>query len=58
MLCLTRRLDEEVIVEMPDGRIVRVRVGEVRADRVRLLFDAPQDVRIDRREVYERRRPE
>jgi carbon storage regulator CsrA len=39
---------------MIDGRI-RVMVAEVRGDKVRIGIDAPADVRIDRREVHERR---
>jgi carbon storage regulator CsrA len=47
MLVLSRKVDETVII---DGRIV-VRVVAIRGGKVRLGFDAPQDVRIVRAEL-------
>ena len=54
MLILARRLYEEIYLETSDGRVT-VRVTELRDGRVQLGFDAPLSVRIDRREVTERR---
>lgn len=54
MLLLTRKPGQSVII---DGDI-RVTVQEVYADRVRLSFEAPQQVRIDREEVHEARKCE
>src|SRR5262245_49297137 len=51
MLVLTRYLGEEIVI---DGQI-RLRVGAVRGDQVRLGICAPPSVRVDRREVHERR---
>ena len=48
MLVLSRRRDEVVLI----GDNIRVRVVDIRGDKVRLGFDAPDDVRIDREEVY------
>jgi carbon storage regulator len=51
MLVLTRRVDEEIVIDNQ----VRVRVMEIRGDRVRLGIVAPASVRVDRQEVHERR---
>ena len=49
MLVLARRADEEVII----GEDISVKVVEIRGNVVRLGFNAPADVTIHRREVYE-----
>ena len=49
MLVLTRRIDEEVMI----GREISVKVVEIRGNVVRLGFNAPADVAIHRREVYD-----
>jgi carbon storage regulator len=51
MLVLTRRLGEKVII---DGNIV-VTVVAVEGTHVRLGIDAPPHVRVDRKEIHERR---
>ena len=55
MLILTRKRDEEVVIETPAGDLIRVVVTDAGwADgkiRVRLGFDAPKAVRIHRKEV-------
>lgn len=55
MLVLARRLGERVVVTMPDGRLVRVLLVDVDRGKVRLGFDAPPDVLVDREEVHARR---
>lgn len=50
MLVLTRKCSESIVIE---GGIV-VTVLEVRGNKVKLGLDAPDDVRINRQEVYER----
>ena len=52
MLVLTRKIGEEIII---DGRI-RVVVTSIDGSKVRLGIVAPQDVRVDRQEVHQRRR--
>lgn len=47
MLVLTRRRGEKVVI----GQDVTVEVVDVNVGRVRLAFDAPQQVSIDREEV-------
>jgi carbon storage regulator len=49
MLVLSRKKDESIII---NDNIV-VTVVEIRGDKVRLGFDAPKEVPIHRREVYD-----
>lgn len=51
MLVLSRRIGEEVVIDEQ----IRVVVVEVRGARVRLGICAPASVRVDRKEVHERR---
>ena len=48
MLVLSRQRDEAVKI----GDNVTVRVVDIRGDKVRLGFDAPDDVKIHREEVW------
>lgn len=50
MLVLSRKTQEGVVI----GDNVRVRVLEIRGDRVKLGFIAPADVRICREEIDQR----
>lgn len=54
MLVLSRKVGEAVAI----GDDVVVKIAEVRGNRVRLAFEAPRDVAIDRSEVRERQSPE
>ena len=58
MLALTRRIGESVILTLPDGRRVEFWISDKSAEQVRLGIDAPDDVRIDRSEVIQRRERE
>ena len=49
MLVVSRKRDEEIVI---DG-CIRVMVIAIRGDKVRLGIEAPKDVPVDRREVYE-----
>jgi len=49
MLVLSRKKNESIIIN--DNIIVTV--IEIRGDKVRLGFDAPKDIPIHRREVYD-----
>ncbi len=48
MLVLSRQKDESVLI----GDDIRVRIVDIRGDKVRLGFEAPADVKIHREEVY------
>jgi len=50
-LVLTRKVGEEVVI---DGNI-RVMLVAIKNNKVRLGFSAPVSVRIDRKEVFDRR---
>jgi carbon storage regulator len=52
MLVLSRKLDEEIVI---DGRVV-VKVVAIDRGKVRLGVEAPQGVRVNRREVEDRPR--
>jgi carbon storage regulator len=49
MLVLSRQRDESIII----GDNIVVTVVDVRGDKVRLGIDAPREVSVHRREVYE-----
>ncbi len=51
MLVITRREGEEVVIGDPKNPIGVVRIASVKGDRVRVAFDFPRDVHINRREV-------
>ena len=48
MLVLTREVDQSIII----GGKIRVMVVKVRNGKVRLGFDAPDDVEVWREEIY------
>lgn len=52
MLILARKQEEDLIIGQP-GQEVIVRVVEIRGDKVRLGIEAPRDVPVHRREVWE-----
>ena len=49
MLVLTRRMNESIVINDD----ISVLVVEVRGDRVRLGIDAPKNVSVHRKEVYD-----
>ncbi|HUT11156.1 MAG TPA: carbon storage regulator CsrA [Thermoguttaceae bacterium] len=49
MLVLSRQRDESIII----GDHIVVTVVDIRGDKVRLGIDAPQEIPVHRREVYE-----
>lgn len=55
MLMLKRKLDERIVITLPDKRRITILVAEVERGAVRFGIDAPKDVRVDREEVDERR---
>jgi carbon storage regulator len=52
MLVLTRKIGEEIIIDEE----ICITIVDIRGDRVRLGITAPKATRVDRREIYERRR--
>jgi len=49
MLVLSRQRNEDVII----GDDIVIKVVEIRGDKVRLGVDAPKEVTVHRREIYE-----
>lgn len=59
MLILTRKPDEDIIIQCPDGNVIKIVTLSIDSPhRVRLGFDAPKDFRIDRKEIFELRKQE
>lgn len=52
MLVLSRKRDEEIVIDHPSG-LITVRVMEIRGDKARIGFSAPKEVAIHRREVWD-----
>ncbi len=51
MLVITRREGEEVVIGDPKNPLGIVRIAAVKGDRVRVAFDFPREVEINRREI-------
>lgn len=49
MLVLSRKKDEKIVI----GDNISIMVVEIRGDKVRLGIEAPRDVTVHRREVYD-----
>lgn len=51
MLVVTRQQGQEVVVGDPKNPLGVIRIAQIRGDRVRIAFDFPKHVQINRREV-------
>jgi len=51
MLVLSRKKDQSIIITLQDGTKIKVLVSNLSKDVVRLAFDAPRKVKINREEV-------
>jgi carbon storage regulator CsrA len=51
MLALQRRVGEEIVIGDPRHPLGTIRVVEVHGDKVRLSFDFPRDIQINRKEL-------
>lgn len=51
MLVLTRKLGEEIVIPSLD---ITIRLVEIRGDKVRLGIEAPSQIPVHRREVWDR----
>ncbi|MEM9420773.1 MAG: carbon storage regulator [Planctomycetota bacterium] len=58
MLALTRRIGEEVVLGDPNAPLGRIRVVDIHGDKVRLAFDFPREVEINRKELADEKRRE
>ena len=55
MLALTRRPGEEVVIGDPSNPLGVIRVVDVHSDKVRLSFDFPREIKINRRELADQK---
>ncbi len=55
MLALTRRVNEEIVIGDPANPLGVIRVVAVHGDKVRLSFDFPREVKINRRELADQK---
>jgi carbon storage regulator CsrA len=51
MLVITRREGEEIVIGDPKNPLGVVRIAAIKGERVRVAFDFPRDVEINRREI-------
>jgi len=58
MLVVTRQEGEEVVIGDPKNPIGVVRIASIRGDRVRIAFDFPRDIQVNRREVADQKKDE
>ncbi|MDR0647688.1 MAG: carbon storage regulator [Puniceicoccales bacterium] len=52
MLILTRKNNESILILCPGGECVEILVSKIENERVKLGVNAPQSIRILRKEVY------
>ena len=55
MLALTRRAGEEIVIGDPANPLGVIRVVELHGDKVRLSFDFPREVQVNRRELADQK---
>jgi carbon storage regulator len=55
MLALTRRPGEEIVIGDPANPMGVIRVVDIHGDKVRLSFDFPREVMINRRELADQK---
>jgi carbon storage regulator CsrA len=53
-LILTRRENEETVIGDPKNPIGVVRIASIRGNRVRIAFDFPEEIPVNRREVADK----
>ncbi len=55
MLVITRTEGEEVVIGNPKAPLGIIRVSAVKGDRVRLGFDFPKEIEVNRKEVADQK---
>jgi len=55
MLVMTRREGEEVVIGDPAAPLGIVRIATIKGDRVRIAFEFPREVPVNRREVADKK---
>lgn len=57
MLCLSRKVNEKLVIRTPSGECIRVLVVRVEGHKVKLGVEADCSVSVDREEIDRRKRP-
>jgi len=55
MLALTRRIGEEIVIGDPNHPLGVIRIVDIQGEKVRLSFDFPREVSINRRELADQK---
>ena len=55
MLALTRRPGEEIVIGDPANPLGVIRIVDIHSDKVRLSFDFPREIKINRRELADQK---
>jgi carbon storage regulator CsrA len=55
MLALTRKVGEEIVIGDPKKPLGIIRIVDIHGDKVRLSFDFPRDLQINRKELAEQK---
>jgi carbon storage regulator CsrA len=55
LLALTRRVGEEIVIGDPRKPLGSIRVVEIHGDKVRLSFDFPRDIDVNRKELADQK---
>lgn len=53
-LVLTRKANESVVVHKDDEVLLAVKVSKIDRNQIRLAFDADEEIKIDRKEVFDK----
>jgi carbon storage regulator CsrA len=57
-LVLTRKINEKIIIHNDDdGVLATLKVSKVDRNQVRLTFEAGNEIRIDRQEIFDKNAP-
>ena len=56
MLALTRRKGEEVVIGDPNSPLGLIRVVDIHGDKVKLAFDFPREIDVNRKELADEKR--
>ncbi len=54
MLVLSREKDQDIVAVLPDGRLIRIKMVEIRGAAARMGFECDDDIIVHRSEIYER----
>jgi|TARA_R110002124_G_scaffold267211_2_gene434361 carbon storage regulator CsrA len=56
-LVLTRKVDEQVIIHDKGGVLATVKISKVDRNQVRITFEANEEIKIDRQEIFDKTLP-